>query len=227
MGKKDVLDEFAKSHRKELKMKKMIYECLVDHPEYIRIIKSKYINDDLIESVMRVEPEIFKHIKHPSLRIINAGLDIDGGNLKYLSSEKLASLPPASFEIALESNPREAIKYVPKGMLDERTKFNIFIEDPDVIRDNNIRIDEELLTQQIIENPSLIKYVNNPSETLICTAIRWDVNVALYYPLLSEKMMDVIDEYWPEYRDKLPNYIRKDEGDNNNGTNEINKVEED
>lgn len=226
MGKKEALDEFVKARRKEAKMRKMIYDCLVDHPEYIRIIKSKYINDDLIESVMRVEPEIFKYIKHPTLRIINAALDIDGGNLQYLSEEKINSLPPASFEIALESNPREAIKYVPQGILDEYTKINVFNEDPAVIRDNGLRINEALLAPMITENPSLIKYVVSPSEDLICTAIRWDVNVALYYQELSDKMMDVIDKYWPEYRDKLPNYKRNNKGEDVNGTEQVNKINE-
>lgn len=226
MGKKEALDEFVKARRKEAKMRKMIYDCLVDHPEYIRIIKSKYINDDLIESVMRVEPEIFKYIKHPTLRIINAALDIDGGNLQYLSEEKINSLPPASFEIALESNPREAIKYVPQGILDEYTKINVFNEDPAVIRDNGLHINEALLAPMITENPSLIKYVVSPSEDLICTAIRWDVNVALYYQELSDKMMDVIDKYWPEYRDKLPNYKRNNKGEDVNGTEQVNKINE-
>lgn len=226
MGKKEALDEFVKARRKEAKMRKMIYDCLVDHPEYIRIIKSKYINDDLIESVMRVEPEIFKYIKHPTLRIINAALDIDGGNLQYLSEEKINSLPPASFEIALESNPREAIKYVPQGILDEYTKINVFNEDPAVIRDNGLRINEALLAPMITENPSLIKYVVSPSEDLICTAIRWDVNVALYYQELSDKMMDVIDKYWPEYRDKLPNYKRNNKGEDVNGTEQVSKINE-
>jgi hypothetical protein len=226
MGKKETLDETAKAHRKEMRMRKMIYECLVEHPEYVRIVKSKYVDDDLIESVMRVEPELFQYLKNPSLRVINAGLDIDGGNLRYLSEEKLANLPATSYEIALESNPREAIKYVPEGILDERSKLAIFSEDPDVIRDNGIRIDEGLLTPQIIENPSLIKFVVGPSEHLICTAIRWDINVALYYQTLTEKMMDVIDKYWPEYRGKLPNYTRSIEEVPANATEQISEITE-
>ena len=226
MGKKNAMDEFTKAHRKEMKMRKMIYDCLVDHPEYIRIIKSKYVTDDLIESVMRVEPELFKYVKNPTLRAINAALDIDGGNLKYLSDEKIASLPMASFEIAIESNPRDAVKYIPKDLLDEKIKMSIFVEEPEVIRDKNIHIDEDLLSPLIVENPSLIKYVCEPSENLKCTAIRWDINVALYYPTLTEKMMDVIDKYWPKYRSQLPNYTRTIEEDNNNVTEQISESDE-
>lgn len=220
------MDEFTKAHRKEMKMRKMIYDCLLDHPEYIRIIKSKYITDDLIESVMRVEPEIFQYIKHPTLRIINAALDIDGGNLKYLDEEKIASLPATSFEIAIESNPKDAIKYIPENMLDERIKLNIFTEEPEVIRDRGIHIDEDLLVPIIVENPSLIKYVQNPSEKLKCVAIRWDVNVALYYTTLSDEMMDTIDKYWPKYRAQLPNYTRKIEEEENNVTDQISQINE-
>lgn len=204
----------------------MIFDCLVDHPEYIRIIKSKYITDDLIESVMRVEPEIFQYVKNPTLRVINAALDIDGGNLKYLSNEKIASLPATSFEIAIESNPRDAAKYIPENMLDEKTKLSIFTEEPEAIRDRGICIDEDLLTPLIVENPSLIKYVKNPSDKLKCTAIRWDINVALYYETLTDGMMDTIDKYWPKYRDQLPNYTRIIEEDTNNGTNQISQINE-
>ena len=226
MGKKNAMDEFTKAHRKEMKMRKMIYECLVDHPEYIRIIKSKYITDDLIESVMRVEPEIFQYVKNPTQRVINAALDIDGGNLKYLSEEKIASLPITSFEMAIESNPKDAIKYIPEGMLDERTKLSIFVEEPEAIRDRDIHIDEELLVPLIIENPSLIKYVRDPSENLKCIAIQWDINVALYYETLTDSMMDLIDKYWPKYRDQLPNYTRTIEEDTTNVTDQISQIEE-
>ncbi len=222
MGKKNKnkLDSVMKLRNKEQKMKMMIIDCLVDHPEYIRIIKSKYIDDDLIEDVMRKQPELFKYIKSPSLRIINVGLEIDGGNLKYVDSERVKGLPVESFGLALESNPREAVKYIPKGILSNDLKLRIFDTDPDIFNENHINIDEQSIIPRIHEEPSLIKYIPNPSESLKCMALKEDPYVALYFDTMTPSMMDIIDEYWPQYRNNLPNYTREiiEMGDKNNGT---------
>lgn len=219
MGIKSEMDECIRAKRKELKMQKMVLECITEHPEYLKIIKSKYLTDDLYEQAIQIEPAVFEHIKEPSIRVINFALDIDGGFLRCLDEEKLLGLPLASFEIAIESNPEEAVKYIPKRSLNavmtDKRKLDMFMEYPEVIRDRHIKVNEAVIREYILQNPSYIKYVENPSEALVCATLAEDPMVALYFTELTDAMMDVIDANWPQFKNSLPNYTRtrKDETD--------------
>ena len=220
----DASKDLLKQQEKERKLRKTAIECILQNPKCIPIIKHKLIDDDLLEVIIDTDPSIFcdivKYIKVLSLRIINVGLEKDGGNLKRLSQETIQKLPFESFLIAVENNPKEALPFIPSDLLTEAIKAEIFQRDPDIIHDNNITINETYLTSNIEQYPSNIKYVVNPSETLKCLAIKEDPHVALYFRELTEKMMDTIELYHPTYVDKLPNYTRPKyvEGSADNGT---------
>ena len=77
-----------------------------------------------------------------------------------------------------------------------------------MVRQYGVRIREDFLRDKIRENPSLIKYVVDPSDDLKCLALEQDPNIALYFDELSPKMMDVIDRKYSSLKDSLPNYKR-------------------
>ena len=112
--------EFLKQREKERKLKRIVVETILQNPKSIPIIKKKLIDDDILESIIDTDPSIFchvvKYIKKLSLRIINVGLEKDGGFLKILSEDTRAKLPFDSYLIAVESNPKEALPFVPSGM---------------------------------------------------------------------------------------------------------------
>ena len=191
------------------KKKMKAIELIIQHPDCISILKSKYLTTDVLEYCLTEEPSIFRFIPHPSLEIINIALELDGANLKYVKKKDRKSLPIECFIKALNSNPREALPYVPKKYLSEEIKTEIFDASPEAIKENSIRIaQEDFLKDRIKENPQNIKYVTDPSDELKCIALSEDPNIALYFDELTPKMMDIIDEKYPNLSGVLPNYKR-------------------
>lgn len=187
----------------------MAIELIIQHPEYIPIVKDKYLTDDILEYCLMEEPSVFRYIPDPSTRIINTALGLDGGNLKYIKKKVRKELPMESFIRALSSNPREALPYIPKNLLTEEMKAEIFDSSPEAIKESNIKIaQDDFLKSRIKENPQNIKFVIDPSDELKCIALREDPNIALYYDELTPAMMDIIDEKYPELKEVLPNYKR-------------------
>ena len=197
-----------KAHREQEK-RGIAFRCLVDHPEYICIVKSKYTDDDMLIRLIETDPEIFKNIRHPSDKVIRAALEVDGANLAYIKKKKRKTLPAEFFMLAMQSNPVGAIEFIPKNCIPESVKQKLFASDPDIILKNKLELSEDFLLNEIKENPNLIKFVTNPSDDLKCAALSEDPNVALYYEELSPRMMDIIDEKYPNLKSSLPNYHRK------------------
>lgn len=193
MGKenKEITKAIIESQKiaKDIYRSDKVFRCLLENPEYIDIIKKKYLDDDMLERLLEADPSLFRYIKHPSQRIINVGLSLDGGNICYLKKKVRKSLPPESLIMALNSNPETAMRYIHKDC-------------------NSVDV-ENYLIAQIEEAPNMIQFVNNPSEKLKCLAISKDPKVALYFETLSNGMMDIIDAKYPELRSSLPNYTRE------------------
>lgn len=195
--------------RKEQEKRGIAFRCLIDHPEYISIIKKKYTDDDMLIRLIENDPEIFSNIHNPSDKVIRAALEADGANLAYIKKKKRKTLPHEFFMLAVQSNPIAAVEYIPKECIPESVKQMLFTSDPDIILKNKLELSEDFLLNEIKANPNLIKYVTNPSDNLKCAALSEDPNVALYYEELSPRMMDIIDEKYPNLKSLLPNYSRK------------------
>lgn len=190
-----------------------VFEQIMENPELITIIKNRYLDDDMLEKCLDSEPSVFKYIKDPSPRIIRAALIADGGNLAYIPELVRRRLPIEFFILALQSNVYGSLPYIPEELLndvmcDEIKEKLIFDVDPEMVRQYGVKIREEFLRDKIRENPSLIKYVVDPSDDLKCLALEQDPNIALYFDELTPKMMDVIDTKYSSLKDSLPNYTR-------------------
>lgn len=199
---------------KDIALKRhFVFEQIMENPELITIIKNRYLDDDMLEKCIDSEPTVFKYIKDPSPRIIRAALIADGGNLAYIPENARSHLPVEFYIYAMQSNVYGALPYIPEDLLqdevDDKIKEKlIFDVDPEMVRQYGVRIREDFLRDKIRENPSLIKYVVDPSDDLKCLALEQDPNIALYFDELSPKMMDVIDRKYSSLKDSLPNYKR-------------------
>lgn len=206
--------EMEKRLRQEEKMaynRGIVYEAIVNNPQVLKVIKNKYLDDDMLAHCIENEPSVFQYIKNPSMRIIKVGLGADGANLAYIPKQIRKTLPPVCFVLALQSNPKEALKYIPSSkleVLDDTMKETVFSTDPELVKQYRLKLKDSYLQSEIAKDPSLIKHVSDPSEELKCLALEGDPNTALYWDNLTPKMMDIIDKKYPELRESLPNYRR-------------------
>lgn len=180
----------------EIRMRDKVFRCLLENPEYMNIIKKKYVDDDMLERLLEADPSIFQYIKHPSQRIIDVGLMLDGGNIWHLKKKVRKSLSTDSLMKALNSNPDQVMKCINK---DGRKNYS----------SDTMESYLNYAMQKIEETPNSIQFISNPTEEMKCLAISKDPNVALYFDKLSDKMMDIIDEKYPGLRSSLPNYTRE------------------
>lgn len=205
---------YTMSEDEDIAMKRaFVFEQIMDNPRLITIIKKRYLDDDMLEKCIDSEAGVFQYIKNPSMRIIRAAIMADGGNLAYIPEYKRNSLPVEIFIYALQSNLYGAIKYIPEGILTNGLSHEIkekliFDNDPEIAFKYGINVRDEFLRDKIRHDPSLIKFVTEPSDELKCLALEGDPNIALYYDELSPNMMDIIDRKYPSLKGQLPNYTR-------------------
>lgn len=204
---------YTMSEDEEIAMNRsFVFEQIMENPRLITIIKNRYLDDDMLEKCIDSEPSVFRYIKMPSMRIIRAALAADGGNLAYIPEYRRRSLPTEFFIYALQSNLYGSIKFIPEDQLDclspEIKEHLIFENDPEIAFKYGVSVREEFIRDKIRHDPSLIKFVVEPSDELKCLALEQDPNIALYYDELTPKMMDVIDRKYPSLKGQLPNYTR-------------------
>lgn len=183
----------------------MIANC----PDMIPLLKNRYTTDDIIEDALDLNPDIFKFIVEPSDRIIMKALDIDGSNIKYIPKEKLNSIPEDVLINAIEFIDDDIPAHsIDLNNLSEESRIDIFMQDPVKAVQCGIEVPEYFLLKELQKYPSMIKYINNPTNKMKCLALSCEPNIALYFDKLTDEMMDIIDEKYPHLKDSLPTYTR-------------------
>lgn len=220
-GNCNMKDELFKDTKKGNAKRDRLKRLIIERPNCITFIKNKYLTDDILEECLNDNPDIFPYIKHPTTAIINMALEMDGGNLKFINDDQRNNLPLDSIRIALESDAERAIDYVVMEQLPIEMQIDLFLKNPVLALTHNANIPESYIIKEIYRTPNIIKYVANPTEEMKCLALSLEPNVALYFSQLSDKMMDIIDEKYPQLIGKIPNYTRNIcEGENNGSTNQ-------
>lgn len=194
--------------KKEERKRKLLKELMIEHPEYICLVKNKLLTDDIIEECMNDNPDIFAYLRHPSIPIINIAFEMDGGNIANLHKDQRNNLPLDTIRIALESDIERSIDYININELPLEMRVDAFLQRPDLVLSRGADIPESYVISEIQKAPNIIKYVNNPTEEMKCLAISLDPYTALYFQELTDKMMDIIDEKYPQLTGSLPNYTR-------------------
>lgn len=189
---------------KELKeeISNTIFRAVTENPWIILTLKRAIVKDGLIEYALTLEPLIFRHIKHPSIPISYKAVELEGTNLRFVPRSHISK---RLCEIAVKSNPR-ALLYVPDKYRDEDMEIQCFDLDPSLLE--YFEVDDDYFIQRLDENPSIVRYKKTLDESIICEAIKRDYNIALYFDKLTPKMKKILDEYYPQVVNMLPNYKR-------------------
>ena len=202
----------------ESKQKKYNERCriavdlIANNPYILNLLKDKYTTDDILEDALELNPDIFKFIKEPSMRIILKALDMDGGNIQYLDKEVIDSLSDDVLVAAIDTmDVNTIISDIDFESMSEETRVDIFVNDPIKALQCGVTVPEYFIIKELQKSPNLIRYVKNPTNRMKYIALENDPNVAVYFDSLTDEMMDIIDGKYPHLKN-LPTYTRGKEG---------------
>lgn len=187
----------------DIDLKAYAKELINERPEAILVIKKKYIDDDDWEAAVEKNPKLLAEWDDPSYASCYTAVEADG--------RAILDCPPDMIdyrllERAILTTPAVAI-LLPRNYLTLEIRELAVDHDPTLIGSiENLPID--YIKGKLKYNPSLIRYIKDPSDELKCYAIEQNPNVALYFPKLSKAMRKVIDEKYPDFREGLANYSK-------------------
>lgn len=178
---------------------KFIRETVYADPQSILLFRQKLLTDDIWEIAIDQEASLFKYVKYPSIELCYYALDADGSNLRYIPSSRINAKMVA---IATRSNKKGSAPYIPKRFWDNGKYDSDFYSK----FDEGLTSKEQVYLEKIRKKPNIIKEIDNPSEDLICEAIKLDPNIYLYYTNHTPKMKLIIEEYYPQLTSLFPGF---------------------
>ena len=181
-----------------------ILKLLSDDPSCILLLRSKCTTDNMWKVVIQLEPSLFQYMKDPSNEMCLYALKEDGSNLQYVVKNPSVKLTSEMIYTAVNNYPA-AIFDVPVEMRDNAIKEFAFDRDPTLIKNfKNIR--KEYINKKIKEDPSFIRFLNDPDEDLVCKAIENDPNYCVYVKKFTPRIKKLIETLYPDIIPLIPRF---------------------
>ena len=181
-----------------------IMKLLSDDPSCILLLRNKCTTDNMWKIVIQLEPNLFQYMKDPSNEMCLYALREDGSNLQYVVKNPSVKLTPEMIYTAVNNYPA-AIFDVPAEMRDNAIKEFAFDRDPTLIKNfKNIR--KEYINKKIKEDPSFIRFLNDPDEDLVCKAIENDPNYCVYVKKFTPRIKKLIETLYPDIIPLIPRF---------------------
>ena len=174
-----------------------VLKVLYDEPSLVLALKEKYINDSIWRFCIEREPGLFKKMKHPSQKICEFAVEINGKNLKYVVKRfKYIQITEKMMLDAIKSYPR-ALLYVPSKFQTDGLKEFAFDRDPSLMLEfDNVRHD--YIERKIMEDPYFLKFVKNADENMICNVLKKNPNMIAYVENLTPAIIVFMKENFPD-----------------------------
>ena len=177
-----------------------IYSLLSDYPSTILMFKYKYTTDNMWKIAIENEPSLFQYMKDPSEEMVLLALNEDGANIQYL--EKMGiRITPKMMYVAVHNYPR-AIYLIPKELRTAHLREYACKEDSTLM--NELPLQRSFINRQLKSDPTLMRFIKNPTEEQICDAIRADPAVCAYIEKFTPKIKELIRELYPEIIPLIP-----------------------
>ena len=181
-----------------------ILKLLSDDPACILLLRSKCTTDNMWKVVIQLEPSLFQYMKDPSDEMCLFALKEDGSNLQYVVKNLSVKLTPEMIYTAVNNYPA-AIFDVPVEMRDNAIKEFAFDRDPTLMKNfKNVR--KEYINRKIKEDPSFIRFLDDPDEDLVCKAIENDPNYCVYVKKFTPRIKKLIETLYPDIIPLIPNF---------------------
>ena len=179
-----------------------ILKLLSDDPSCILLLRSKCTTDNMWKVVIQLEPSLFQYMKDPSNEMCLYALKEDGSNLQYVVKNPSVKLTSEMIYTAVSNYPA-AIFDVPVEMRDNAIKEFAFDRDPTLIK-NFTNVRKEYINRKIREDPSFIRFLNDPDEDLVCKAIENDPNYCVYVKKFTPRIKKLIETLYPDIIPLIP-----------------------
>ena len=181
-----------------------ILKLLSDDPACILLLRSKCTTDNMWKVVIQLEPSLFQYMKDPSNEMCLFALKEDGSNLQYVVKNPSVKLTPEMIYTAVNNSPA-AIFDVPVEMRDNAIKEFAFDRDPTLMKNfKNVR--KEYINRKIKEDPSFIRFLDDPDEDLVSKAIENDPNYCVYVKKFTPRIKKLIETLYPDIIPLIPNF---------------------
>ena len=181
-----------------------ILKLLSDDPACILLLRSKCTTDNMWKVVIQLEPSLFQYMKDPSNEMCLFALKEDGSNLQYVVKNPSVKLTPEMIYTAVNNYPA-AIFDVPVEMRDNAIKEFAFDRDPTLMKNfKNVR--KEYINRKIKEDPSFIRFLDDPDEDLVCKVIENDPNYCVYVKKFTPRIKKLIETLYPDIIPLIPNF---------------------
>ena len=181
-----------------------ILKLLSDDPSCILLLRSKCTTDNMWKVVIQLEPSLFQYMKDPSNDMCLYALKEDGSNLQYVVKNPSVKLTSEMIYTAVSNYPA-AIFDVPVEMRDNAIKEFAFDRDPTLIK-NFTSVRKEYINRKIKEDPSFIRFLNDPDEDLVCKAIENDPNYCVYVKKFTPRIKKLIETLYPDIIPLIPGF---------------------
>ncbi len=177
-----------------------LIELIANDPSIIVIFKNKFISDNMWKVAIENEPSLFQYMKQPSEEMILFALNEDGANVQYLE-EMGVQMTPRMIYTAVKSYPG-AIYLIPESYRSNRLKEFACTEDPSLMKDLSLK--SHFIESRLRKDPTLVRFLDSPTEDQLCNAIRHDPNVCVYIDHYTPKIKALIKELYPEIIPLIP-----------------------
>ena len=177
-----------------------LLELLADDPSMILIFKKKYTTENMWKFCIENEPSLFQFMKNPSEEMILYALSEDGANIKYLKDMGIA-LTPKMIYTAVKSYPG-AIYLIPPELRTSKLREFACTEDPSLMKE--LPLKKEFIDKRLKTDPTLVRFMKNPTEDQICNAIIADPNTCAYIEKFTPRIKELIKELYPEIIPLIP-----------------------
>lgn len=174
-----------------------VLKVLYDEPSLVLALKEKYVNDSVWRFCIEREPGLFKKMKHPSQKICEFAVEVNGKNLKYVVKRfKYIELTEKMMLDAIRSYPK-ALLYIPSKYQTDGIKEYAFDRDPSLMLEfNDVR--KDYIERKVLEEPYFLKFVKNADDTLICNVLKQNPNMIAYVENLTPEIIVFMKENYPD-----------------------------
>lgn len=179
-----------------------VLKVLYDEPSLVLALKEKYINDSVWRFCIEREPGLFKKMKHPSQKICEFAVEVNGKNLKYVVKRfKYVQLTEKMMLDAIRSYPK-ALLYIPSKYQTDGIKEYAFDRDPSLMLEfNDIR--KDYIERKVLDEPYYLKFVKNADDRLICNVLKQNPNMIAYVENLTPEIIIFMKENYPDILDMV------------------------